>query len=241
MSAPMLAVQGLGMQFGGLRALSDVTMEVKQGEFVGIIGPNGAGKTTFFHAISGIHVPSAGTVRIDGREMQGRRADAFCRAGVARTFQTPRIFGDMSVLENVRFAFLFGNRGGDEALMRQVIDDIHLGGLQGDMAGALPPARQRQLEIAMALATAPRLLLLDEVGAGLTEGEVDDVARLISRLRDSYGLTVVWIEHAVRTLMKTVDRVAVLNFGQLLADGTPAEIAANPLVINAYLGDEVAA
>jgi branched-chain amino acid transport system ATP-binding protein len=228
MSAPMLAVQGLGM-------------EVKQGEFVGIIGPNGAGKTTFFHAISGIHVPSAGTVRIDGREMQGRRADAFCRAGVARTFQTPRIFGDMSVLENVRFAFLFGNQGGDEALMHQVIDDIHLGGLQGDMAGDLPPARQRQLEIAMALATAPRLLLLDEVGAGLTEGEVDDVARLISRLRDSYGLTVVWIEHAVRTLMKTVDRVAVLNFGQLLADGTPAEIAANPLVINAYLGDEVAA
>jgi branched-chain amino acid transport system ATP-binding protein len=241
MSAPMLAVQGLGMQFGGLRALSDVTMEVKQGEFVGIIGPNGAGKTTFFHAISGIHVPSAGTVRIDGREMQGRRADAFCRAGVARTFQTPRIFGDMSVLENVRFAFLFGNQGSDEGLMHQVIDDIHLGGLQGDMAGDLPPARQRQLEIAMALATAPRLLLLDEVGAGLTEGEVDDVARLISRLRDSYGLTVVWIEHAVRTLMKTVDRVAVLNFGQLLADGTPAEIAANPLVINAYLGDEVAA
>ena len=241
MSAPMLAVQGLGMQFGGLRALSDVTMEVKQGEFVGIIGPNGAGKTTFFHAISGIHVPSTGTVRIDGHEMQGRRADAFCRAGVARTFQTPRIFGDMTVLENVRFAFLFGNRGGDETLMHQVIADIHLGGLQGDMAGDLPPARQRQLEIAMALATAPRLLLLDEVGAGLTAGEVDDVARLISRLRDSYGLTVVWIEHAVRTLMKTVDRVAVLNFGQLLADGTPAEIAANPLVINAYLGDEVAA
>ncbi len=241
MNAPMLAVQGLGMQFGGLRALSDVTMEVKQGEFVGVIGPNGAGKTTFFHAISGIHVPSTGTVRIDGCEMQGRRADAFCRAGVARTFQTPRIFGDMSVLENVRFAFLFGNRGGDEALMHRVIDDIHLAGLQGEMAGALPPARQRQLEIAMALATAPRLLLLDEVGAGLTEGEVDDVARLISRLRDSYGLTVVWIEHAVRTLMKTVDRVAVLNFGQLLADGTPAEIAANPLVISAYLGDEVAA
>nr|WP_314623146.1 ABC transporter ATP-binding protein [uncultured Noviherbaspirillum sp.] len=241
MSAPMLAVQGLGMQFGGLKALSDVTMDVKQGEFVGIIGPNGAGKTTFFHAISGIHVPSTGTVRIDGREMQGRRADAYCRAGVARTFQTPRIFGDMSVLENVRFAFLFGNPGGDEALMDQVIEDIHLGGLQGELAGDLPPARQRQLEIAMALATAPRLLLLDEVGAGLTEGEVDDVARLISRLRDSYGLTVVWIEHAVRTLMKTVDRVAVLNFGQLLADGTPAEIAANPLVINAYLGDEVAA
>lgn len=240
-SASMLSVEGLGMQFGGLKALTDVTMEVGRGEFVGIIGPNGAGKTTLFHAISGIHVPTSGKVRVDGRELQGKGPDAYCRAGVARTFQTPRIFGDMSVLDNVRFAFTFGNRNKDAMLVDKVIEETHIGALRHEIAGALPPARQRQLEIAMALATSPRLLLLDEVAAGLTEGEVEDVASLIAGLRERYGLTVVWIEHAVRTLMRTVDRVAVLNFGQLIADATPAAVAADAKVISAYLGDEVAA
>lgn len=238
-STHMLSVQDLGMQFGGLKALSDVALQVNRGDFVGIIGPNGAGKTTFFHAISGVLVPTSGKVLIDGMEMQGKSPDAFCRAGVARTFQTPRIFGDMTVQDNVRFAYMFGNHAKNAALVDEVLAQTHLDGLKAELAGALPPARQRQLEIAMALATSPRLLLLDEVAAGLTEGEVEDVARLISRLRSQYGLTVVWIEHAVRTLMRTVDRVAVLNFGQLLADGTPEEVAADSKVIDAYLGDEI--
>lgn len=243
-STSMLSVSGLGMRFGGLKALDQLTMDVSHGEFLGIIGPNGAGKTTFFHAISGVYAPTSGTVRIEGHDMNGKTPDAFCRAGVARTFQTPRVFGNMTVEDNVRFAFLFGNQGKParaEMLIDEVLEATSLDALRLSLAGALPPARQRQLEIAMALATSPRLLLLDEVAAGLTEGEVEEVARLIARLRRQYGLTVVWIEHAVATVMRTVDRVVVLNFGQLLADGAPAQVAADERVISAYLGDEVPA
>jgi branched-chain amino acid transport system ATP-binding protein len=244
----LLEVSGLGMQFGGLKALDKVSLSVERGEFVGIIGPNGAGKTTFFHAISGVLVPSSGEVRIAGHRMNGKGPDAFCQLGVARTFQTPRVFGDMSVRDNVRFAHTFGgkrdsrvHRGSGAQRIEDALQAVGIEGALDEPAGSLPPARQRQLEIAMALATEPRLLLLDEVAAGLTEGEVESVARLIGRLRSQYGLTVVWIEHAVKTLMQAVDRVAVLNFGQLLADGTPAQIAADARVVDAYLGEEAQA
>lgn len=240
----LLEVNNVGMQFGGLKALSDINIRVRAGEFMGIIGPNGAGKTTFFHAISGVLPPTSGEVLIGGQSMKNRQAQAFCRAGVARTFQTPRVFGEMTARENVRFALSFGRpatapKRRSSLVIDEVMQAVGVDDVANEIAGALPPARQRQLEIAMALATSPRLLLLDEVAAGLTEGEVEDVARLIARLRTEYNLTVVWIEHAVKTLMAAVERVAVLNFGQLLDDGTPAEIAANPKVIDAYLGAEV--
>jgi len=242
MSDLILELNGVGMQFGGLKALSNISMRVRRGEFIGIIGPNGAGKTTLFNAISGVIPPTAGEVYVAGKPMRGRAPDDFCKLGVARTFQTPRIFPDMTVRDNVRFAHTFGNGGRQGIdLIDQVMHAVGMVEDENDIAGAMPPARQRQLEIAMALATSPRLLLLDEVAAGLTEGEVEEVARLILRLRDDYDLTVVWIEHAVKTLMNTVERVAVLNFGELIADGTPAQVAADQKVIDAYLGEEEAA
>ncbi|NYT69374.1 ABC transporter ATP-binding protein [Pusillimonas noertemannii] len=242
MSELILELKGVDMQFGGLKALSNISMSVRRGEFIGIIGPNGAGKTTLFNAISGVIPPTAGEVRVAGRPMQGRAPNDYCKLGVARTFQTPRIFPDMTVRDNVRFAHTFGNASGQGIeLIEQVMHAVGMAGASNETAGAMPPARQRQLEIAMALATSPRLLLLDEVAAGLTEGEVEEVARLIQQLRGDYDLTVVWIEHAVKTLMKTVERVAVLNFGELIADGTPEQVAADQKVIDAYLGEEEAA
>ena len=235
----ILELTDVDMQFGGLKALSGINMQVRRGEFIGIIGPNGAGKTTLFNAVSGVIPPTGGEVRVLGRPMRGKSPDEYCRLGVSRTFQTPRVFADMTVYDNVRFAHTFGNADKNGAArIQQVLAAVDMAGSANEIAGSMPPARHRLLEIAMALATSPRLLLLDEVAAGLTEGEVEDVAKLILRLQGEYDLTVVWIEHAVKTLMKTVQRVAVLNFGQLIADGTPDAVASDQKVIDAYLGEE---
>jgi len=239
----LLRVRGLTVRFGGLVAVDSLSVDLSAGELVGIIGPNGAGKTTFFNAISGVQPPSSGSLAIRGREMEGSPPHHFARCGVARTFQTPRVFGDMSVAANVEFGLQFaGRERAAPALLGDAASILALIGLRGraaEPASAITPSQQRLLEIGMALATRPSLLLLDEVAAGLTENEVEGIARLIRRLRDELGLCIVWIEHAVATLLRHVERVIVLHQGRMLADGTPAAVVANAEVVEAYLGDEM--
>ena len=242
MTPPALAARGVVVRFGGLTAVDGVDLEIEDRTLVGIIGPNGAGKTTFFNALSGLEVPTAGRLFVGGADLTRKPAHVFARAGIARTFQTPRVFADMTVAESVRFGLEFAGRWrhAERATLAGVPDILAFLGLAESAAlpaGAITPARQRWLEIGMALATRPRVLLLDEVAAGLTQSEVESVARLIRRCRDELGLAVVWIEHAVGVLLNAVERVLVLHQGRKLAEGAPVAIARDPAVIEAYLGE----
>ena len=251
---PLLDAQDITVRFGGLTAVDGVSARFMPGELVGIIGPNGAGKTTFFNAISGVTPATSGQLRVRGVSLIGKAPHRFAALGLARTFQTPRTFGDMRVRDNIHFGLQFAGRRprrhgfwGPRAEVpwalrtpESILELIGLGALAELPASALTPSQQRLLEIGMALATRPQLLLLDEVAAGLTENEVEDMARLIRRLRDELDLTVVWIEHAVGTLLRHVERVIVLHQGRKIADDVPSAVVRNAEVIEAYLGDEMA-
>jgi branched-chain amino acid transport system ATP-binding protein len=244
MTAVLLEARAVTVRFGGLTAVDRVDATFRAGELVGIIGPNGAGKTTFFNALSGVQPLTSGRLVVGGDDLTGRAPHAFALHGIARSFQTPRVFGEMSVADNVRFGLQFaGRRRAAPPLLRDEASILALIGLAAQAplpAAAVTPSQQRLLEIGMALATRPRLLLLDEVAAGLTEAEVEAMARLARRLRDELGLGIVWIEHAVATLLKHVERVLVLHQGRKLADDVPAAVIRQPEVIEAYLGDEMA-
>lgn len=251
---PLLEAHEVTVRFGGLVAVDAVSANFAPGELVGIIGPNGAGKTTFFNAISGVIAPTSGRLVSNGHNLTGRGPHRYAAHGVARTFQTPRVFSDMPVIANIEFGLKFAGRRrrkyvfwGDEVgvpwALRDAMSILQLIGLSAQAelpAAAITPSQQRLLEIGMALATRPKLLLLDEVAAGLTEAEIEEMARLIRRLRDELDLTVIWIEHAVTTLLRHVERVIVLHQGRKIADATPREVVRNPEVIEAYLGDEMA-
>ena len=251
--AALLEVRGLSRSFRGLKALSDYELALRAGTIHGVIGPNGAGKTTLFHVLSGFLRPSAGEIRFDGTDITGRPAYAVARLGIARTFQNIRLFGDMPVIDNVKAGLQAraprslvgtlltspGFRRQEQQLTDRARELLTLFGLdeQRDrLARHLPYGDQRRLEIARAVATEPRILLLDEPNAGMNPVETQELLALIRRLRDEQHITIVLVAHDIPLVMNLCDRIQVLNYGRIIAEGDPARVRNDPDVIAAYLG-----
>jgi len=239
----MLVVEDLTKKFGGFTAVNGISFEVKRGEIVGLIGPNGSGKSTTFNVLAGLFAPTSGTVSFDGQSVGGLPPYQICQRGLARTFQIPRPFRKLSILENAILAAYYGasqpiTRG--EAL-RRAEDALTLIDLPRDplaKVDGLGAAGLKKLEMARALATQPTLLLADESLGGLDEAEMEQAAQMLKRIRDERGITIVWVEHIMGVLMKVIDRCLVLDHGELIAQGTPSEVAHNPRVVEVYLGTD---
>jgi len=234
----LLRVAGLTKRFGGVVANRDVSFEVGPGELVGVIGPNGAGKSTLFELITGFLRPDAGDVRLDGRSILGRRPDEIARLGVARTFQKLRPFPEMTVVENVMIGAFqkTPDPGAARSRARAALDAVGLADRAGAYARGLSTGQRKRLELARALATEPRLLLLDEVTGGVDQATVPALVRLVRDLH-ARGLALLVIEHNMRVIMELAERVVALQLGEVIADGVPAEIVQNRRVIDAYLGE----
>ena len=250
----MLECKNLGIQFGGLKAVDSFNLNIEKGMLYGLIGPNGAGKTTVFNLLTGVYKPTTGTIRLDGKLINGKTPTQINNAGIARTFQNIRLFSNMSVLDNVKVAlhekvkypllasmthmFSFNKKEKEmDELATDILKVFSLDDKSDTLSGNLPYGEQRKLEIARALATSPSLLLLDEPAAGMNPNETEELMETIRQIRDRYNLTILLIEHDMKLVAGICEKLSVLNFGTEIASGTPSEVLNNSEVITAYLGE----